>query len=781
MDVCKNFLARLMDLFLFSIGSFIINFSALGEKFPSKNDQDSYAQTYLDKKLASDKSKLEEIQASISLLNQSLAQNDQTQSSLGPHLSELNTQIQAKLVEIKSYDPKLKVLMEKQRMLEEKYQLRFFKTERKYLMCLGPKISQLSQVKYVVGAINPINLCEGTANNLTDGDVLALRKELLTQWKKTKDQLSQELGKLKKQYSDSTQTFNESTSSPTHIWRESLKELSAKSQELKGEISEILNFKSKFSSYLDCHDPNLIVNLEGEEWYSGSGKAGILYNKPRDDQQIFMVGTCYAHFSKDSITAVTDGEFTPSFLDIAYLNFNLVKADNDINSGGNPCSVLNKVKEIGVCDFRNSPLELIYFLEHNSSNPVTKNASAEIKKMWEELGQQNSANLKAINISANLKKLWEELNDFEEIKKSLPKTIVGQWNSFLNSWYSLETFNEQGKMILTDPASSSVFFEEWEKAQLYYSMYSKNPNHPLLKEATYLTALVTSWLYAFDLEITSKYFHEIQENCLGTAVGNERGRESKEKCKIVYQNLAKDFSRFLHNKFQSENLPDVEVNLLTDYRFNNFLRATAQSTWHNRLGLLKTWAELNPENEILFKNSTLFGYASIAEKIKIRLDSIEKDFHLDFSDFKKSFRELSEANETKVNFLKLMAPKCIDPANRKPLSKEIFCEQKQNPYLFASLDETDTNQDKIYHFRYAVLNNLLSANGNPVGNIHQFHVNSVVGVRFNAAKNICEYNIRESNGAKTFWMAEAELLRVNESLMTFKKLPAPFTPDLVTQ
>jgi len=62
-----------------------------------------------------------------------------------------------------------------------------------------------------------------------------------------------------------------------------------------------------------------------------------------------------------------------------------------------------------------------------------------------------------------------------------------------------------------------------------------------------------------------------------------------------------------------------------------------------------------------------------------------------------------------------------------------------------------------------ILTSLLE--GMPVGNSHPQpggnHINTIVGYRYNKSLNKCEYKIRESQTATSFWSTEESIIKIN--------------------
>ena len=674
-----------------------------------------------------------------------LEENELTLKTLAQKIELLQAKTLEQQNEISKYDQRLQTVIAEQQRLESKYDFRLLKPERKYLKCLSNHVVALRYSTTSENAIKGLKYCQQMVQNYTDPDVRTLQESIKYFLKSSKDQLNLEREKNQKILYQYRSNYHQALSAPTHLWKNDLAQLGLKKNQLQMEQQDLKLFQENFAKYMDCEQPGLEINLESPEWYPGSNLPGILYNRSRDDQQIFMVGTCYAHFTKDSITAITEGKITPSFLDIAYLNFNLLKQDNDINSGGNPCMVLEKIKEIGICDYKKSPLELIYDSNRSQDNAQTNSVKNELQN------------------------LWIDLNEFDELKKKFPKLSEDESHDFLKGWFALNIEGEAGINVLIEEPASNFLFEEWERKQLYHTLLWKNPKHPLLKESHFLVPLVNSWVHAFDLKLSTTYFGPIIKQCALPREISELSSEQTEKCAQIFHQVAAEFTSYLEAKLTAENLPSANLNIDSNYRLNIFLQTVYKKAWFQKIQFLNQWIEANSASAAFLSNSSLFGYASVAEKIKKNLSNIEKRLNLDFSEFKASFENLSQNLDNKSDFLKLMAPKCMDPSARYKIPGILSCTHKWNPYLYESLEVSESKQTKTFHFRFTVLSSLLLNRGTPVGNVHQFHVNSIVGMRFNEQKKSCEYSIRESNGAITYWMNEDELLKQNESFMIFKR------------
>ncbi len=108
-----------------------------------------------------------------------------------------------------------------------------------------------------------------------------------------------------------------------------------------------------------------------------------------------------------------------------------------------------------------------------------------------------------------------------------------------------------------------------------------------------------------------------------------------------------------------------------------------------------------------------------------------------------------------------VAPKCLNKENRKKLDFDFTCE-KENKYQYKDLEEKAKNE---------ILNKKLVmslAQGLPVGNTYHtgtgWHINTIVGYRFNPENNKCEYKIRESQNGSFYWSDTTKILNKMNSL-----------------
>lgn len=99
-----------------------------------------------------------------------------------------------------------------------------------------------------------------------------------------------------------------------------------------------------------------------------------------------------------------------------------------------------------------------------------------------------------------------------------------------------------------------------------------------------------------------------------------------------------------------------------------------------------------------------------------------------------------------------IAPKCLNKENRTKIKYDFTCRRiNKSKY---------TQENQLVNLRKDVVMSLVQ--GMPLGNTHPsttaYHINTIVGFRFNTETKNCEYKIRESQTGNYYWRDEQKII-----------------------
>lgn len=431
-------------------------------------------------------------------------------------------------------------------------------------------------------------------------------------------------------------------------------------------------------------------------------KDGVFKDLPFDHQD--DVGTCFANVGKNLLYAATKGESNASFLDMALQYTKVLESDALYEvDGGTACSAINVVKETGICDRSNSPLE--------NGEPSF------------DLGLIG----KADSVQAHSGGL-EKLSILLKAKANLIDKSAKE--SSLMAAKAIRLLQEDKNIDLPFPKLERTPFNQGP-IYLYYS--NKYPSEKK-KENPH-----------------SVLYREIED--LKKEIEN----------KIIKQ-ILKDPSFLTGNKLD-ELVKSAVMPLFEKYELPEETRKLALSEWNT-----KELKKMDGDKFLKKVNSTVRFYNEISgEKDVFGVDRLtdpacavqdRKLLHFGkaVSDMVDYAGRMEIPLERMISDDKLLpnaellqlalAPKCLNPANRKRPANGVVCSD-------TSLEDATKNYgvSKEEFVFFKALEGLKK--GMPLGNSFKSgsknHINTIVGVRYDPDSGSCQFKIRESMTASSYW------------------------------
>lgn len=455
--------------------------------------------------------------------------------------------------------------------------------------------------------------------------------------------------------------------------------------------------------YLSCDENTPTVSLEEKVPFPGAGFQGPFFGVHRDHQRTYE--TCYANTAKNLLVGISKGKDVASFLDLALLT----KGDGGVATsglaGGESCSVLNHVEESGYCPQDYAPLEKgekNVFIDGLLGTTGTEKDQAFVVRLMEEfLSGQNKLAKTNKELSEKIMKqakiIAEQLKARPNVKIPLPvvrSQIPGQWK--LKAMLHANPSLNKDQFLADFKNEYRQFYPQYIRAVVE----GKNRNQIFDVYRAKMKPFIDKYKIAEQVESWKEDFIEDTEDDWTNPKLKKELAESVAFLKgITGQKDATDgaFLKYCDETF-SESFDSIP--------FLNSMQP-----------LIKHLNTVNVDPAILFTEDG--GMKSPADLMQL-----------------------------------LVAPSCLNPANRKSPSEGILCEQGVSTVsLIRALGKTPEIQTKL--MRERVIASLLQ--GYALGNQIQGHINTIVGMRFNPEKKQCEILIRESQTGTSTWQPEKSI------------------------
>ena len=482
----------------------------------------------------------------------------------------------------------------------------------------------------------------------------------------------------------------------------------------------------KFKEFYTCDKSTPTLDLEEEKVSSKLEIPGPFHKIARDNQD--GIGSCFANTAKNLLVGLSAGKEDASFLDMA-LQYKaeasgpLYKID-----GGLSCKVLDEIKKNGYCPKELSSLESgdkvqsqggIFEKETNlrSQSRVLK-AMANFLK-GKALLEKNPDTLSK-KLLSNSNKMIKAIKDNEDIK--LPYPSISQFPiepSTLESLYIWSYKNKIDEKNKTNEVKEEIipkedFLNEFEAIMVPFSN-------------EYLLATRDGLSIAKRKEIYKKHFSKFTNKFNLTERLNDTYYSGKFKKFHETNNQAELEGQYEATISFYKEFVDPKV---TEKTLNNLFDSTCYKEAKQYSLYVRGLKELTD----FFKKSN------------ISTDLLYADG-----------KSLSNKDILQL----AIAPKCLNKKNRKMLDFNFSC-KKIDKYKYKDMEEPE----KLFSMNKKVVMSL--ARGLPVGNTYHtgrgWHINTIVGYRFNPETKICEYKIRESQTGTFYWKDTKNILNTLKSL-----------------
>jgi len=472
----------------------------------------------------------------------------------------------------------------------------------------------------------------------------------------------------------------------------------------------------KFPQFQKCTEATPELNLENKEPFPGADFQGPFFGVPRDNQD--GLGTCYANAAKNLLVGVSGGKNVASFLDIAlaYKDFNGGTVEG--LDGGTSCTALSAVNKNGYCPQHFAPMETgesnivgegLFNLD--PYNYLATNVNM-VRDFLDDLStMQKSTSRISASVLSKSQKMIEHLKAHPEVKIPLP---IARYE-IPERWKLRETF----ALKKIPGIKEADFLKEYSEAyKSFYPIYVKS-----IIEGKSVDQIFAIWTEKLNPFIT-KYGLESSLPEFKRVWKTNVSDDFKDPAVKKQLRVSLDFLKDMMDKKDSSDDEFLEICANQASDSLNFLSA------------------LNP----------------LVQKLRDNKLNGEKLF-----DSEGKFRSARDLMQLTI------APSCVNPENRVKL--EPFTCSDGYDVISKIKTSNKTTDEKMQALREKIALSLVQ--GMPLGNTFPmnggWHINTIVGMRFNKTANRCEFLIRESQTGTSGWHSDSEIFTKIESLTEVRK------------
>jgi hypothetical protein len=483
----------------------------------------------------------------------------------------------------------------------------------------------------------------------------------------------------------------------------------------KEKDKEIITANSKF---VDCNESTPDISLEEKEPFPGAPFQGAFYNVPRDNQD--GLGTCYANAAKNLLVGISGGESIASYLDLALSSRDDEKQVLELGIvGGFSCDVINKLNAKGFCPQEFAPLET------GEKNSLISDG-LKIDTFWRQADAYN-----------HVRKF---LASSEKFKKDDDALFVG--NVLDQAKFIIETLKTKPNIKLPLPVVDVEIPWKWKISEAYGLKSAAEKEK--LKEKDFLKE--------YDVA-----YEEFFPFYMKAVIAGKNGEE-------IFSIFEEKMKAFIEKHKLQDKTPQWKSMFLSaangQLKDPNLKKSISES-----VNILKIIAGRKDDTDEVFIASCgskpmkigdlLLGLKPLALYLKDQELETDKLFNKDGK-----FRSASELIQLVV------APGCLNPANRKKLDYQIQCDDGYNfmANMRATVPNIETQKKMI---RERVVASLIQ--GYAVGNGMSTHINTIVGMRYDKVSKTCQYKIRESQTGTSDWFPEGHILEKVHGLSEVRK------------
>jgi hypothetical protein len=467
------------------------------------------------------------------------------------------------------------------------------------------------------------------------------------------------------------------------------------------------------AKFINCNALTPEISLEEKTPFLGANFSGPFFGVPRDNQD--GLGTCYANTAKNLLVSTSKGEDVASFLDLALIFKEKDLSGNGLDAGGS-CPTLEKMEKKGYCPQSFAPAE------NGEKNSFTEGLSGESKSIYDQsilvdllqnffisqevLEKKNKKFSDEALGQANL--IIHNLKTSPNVKIPLPVVRF----PIPNAWKLKEAMKFKSS---EDGFAQDQFLSDYKEAyQQFYPLYVKSVLEGKSRD-----------------EIFSQF--KLKMNGFIGKYGLGNSMDS-------WKNI------FMSDTQSDWNDPNLKKEIALSMKF---MKAMAGKTDVSDEDFIKDCE----------KTSSHFEFLSSLQPLVKHLQSKGVDAKVLYDD---NGRFKSQTDLMQL----VVAPACLNPANRVMPKNEILCE--------TGYDTVTKIKDVKYPIdiqkkmlRERIVASLVQ--GYALGNTFDRHINTIVGMRFNPDAKRCEFKIRESQNASSSWQAEDQIFKEIEALTEVRR------------
>ena len=474
------------------------------------------------------------------------------------------------------------------------------------------------------------------------------------------------------------------------------------------------------SKFTKCDENSPAISLEEEVPFPGATFKGPFFEVPRDNQD--GIGSCFANTAKNLLLSGTDGGDVASFLDLAllYQNKNNYILSRGLD-GGSSCIVINLVNQYGYCPQKYAPSEL------GEKNPYTQS-------------------LTTINASVNDDALAVNL---------VRNFLVGQY-----------TLNKDKNPFSQAALTKSKYIIEAIKTRpnLHLPLPIVNhdvPNNYKIQEAYYWDSAVkaTGSFEQFMGEYNKNYKEKFYPKYVKAVLEGKNADEIFSIYTDAMKNVIDKYHLSSHldvwKKLYTDetaaefNDPDLKKSIMES---NDFIKGIVNKSDDKSGNFISTCA--SQLANVLDYIAGIKPLVEYFQKNNINTNNIYND--------KGEFRSPAELMQL------IVAPECLDSNKRKKPKSPLICTANDGFVAGIKNSKKDENEKKRI-IREKIVTSLVQgyAVGRTTGT--GTHINTIVGMRFDANTHSCQYQVRESQTGTTEWHSEDKVYNDMKDLTIVRK------------
>ncbi len=600
--------------------------------------------------------------------------------------------------------------------LEEQIRITHYRDQNKYrgyLKCLRRNLDSGSDIFN-----KKIETCRPRRAQDFTGSASFMQK-----LQKASELLSIDEQKLRREYNTATNkvsSLDSKINSLKHLSYDSRKEL----EQLELQIDDLqVKFKREEfmainKDFYNCNSKTPTIDLENETLHAQTSKKGPFYNIPRDHQD--GVGTCYANTAKNLLLGLSDGKMNASFLEMALQYKSKFSNGQAFDlDGGHSCEVLKIVEDIGYCPKGFSPIE---------SGDETQRIGGLFKDNTSLYGHAQ---------------VIEMVKRFMDGKALLEKNTDSCSISMVkNSKKMIEAMKADADIKLPYPTINNFVLDKNKMLGFYFWSYKNKVTNPISEEE-----------YLNDY---NRVQNEFSKSYLEAAIGEESEAKLRKRFDDTYGQFFRKYG--FEDKLKVPHLASRLDSFLRKGYDQDFRKAAIKTSMFYKEFFSESNDTVNLSDSTCLKDNSLFTTFISG------LNEIANMFRATGGDTDKLFDNEGNFISSHDLMTLAVAPKCLNTSNRKKLDLPYQCK-------LVTTNRALTVEREISNKRDLILTSLLE--GLPVGNTHPqpggSHINTIVGFRYNSSIDKCEYKIRESQSATSFWTSEKDILKNNTNFTFVEK------------